>query len=392
MYVSLHNHTIFSVLDGMAKVEELVARAKEMGMPALAVTDHRNTSAHVKFYRACKEAGIKPLLGIETNETEDRTIHSRKERQAAGYDDYHLILLAKDSTGYKNLMEIASDASTVGYFDKAEQTDMSVLAEHGKGLIATSACLAGRIPKLLLAGRVEEARNWAYTFAEVFDEFYLEVQPNSTPEQAIVNRALVELSRDTGIPLVLGIDAHYIYPEDAGPHDVLLCIQTGKKLSDAKRLRFSGGPDYYLWSPQEVEAWLASTGIPTKAVANTLHIAEACNVELDLGNNKLPVFRPPDGSAPEDYLTSLCWQELDRRYKGRADYEVYADRLRMELDVIIPKGFASYFLILQDILDYCRRQGIPKGGGRGSAAGCLVAYLLGITTIDPIPNGLYFER
>lgn len=392
MYVSIHNHTIFSVLDGMAKVEELVARAKEMGMPALAVTDHRNTSAHVKFYRACKEADIKPLLGMETNETEDRTIHSRKERQAAGYDDYHLILLAKDSTGYKNLMEIASDASTVGYFDKAEQTDMSVLAEHGKGLIATSACLAGRIPKLLLAGRVEEARNWAYTFAEVFDEFYLEVQPNSTPEQAIVNRALVELSRDTGIPLVLGIDAHYIYPEDAGPHDVLLCIQTGKKLSDAKRLRFSGGPDYYLWSPQEVEAWMASTGIPTEAVANTLHIAEACNVELDLGNNKLPVFRPPDGSAPEDYLTSLCWQELDRRYKGRADYEVYADRLRMELDVIIPKGFASYFLILQDILDYCRRQGIPKGGGRGSAAGCLVAYLLGITTIDPIPNGLYFER
>lgn len=391
-YVSIHTHSSYSTLDGLARIEDLVARAKEFGIPALAITDHRNTSAHLKFYRACKEAGIKPILGCEINETEDRTIHSRKERQEKGFDDYHLVLLARNREGLKNLYEIVSDASTIGYFDKTEQTDLTVLAERGRGIVATSACLAGRIPRLILAGKLDEARRWVGIFREVFDEFYLEVQPNSTPEQAAVNRVLVELSRSTGAPLVLGVDAHYLTPADAWAHDVLLCIQTGKKLSDENRLRFAGGPEYYLWSPQEVEAWVTRTGIPREAVDNTLRIAEMCEVELDLGTPKLPTFRPPGSLTPEEYLSSLCWQELDRRFGDRAEYETYAARLRTELDVIIPKGFASYFLILKDILDYCRRQGIPRGGGRGSAAGSLVAYLLGITTVDPIPNGLLFER
>lgn len=388
-YVSIHNHTTYSTLDGLVKIDELVNRAAEFGMPALAITDHRNTSAHVKFYKDCKKAGIKPILGVEANETEDRTIHSRRERIDKGYDDYHLVLLAKDNDGLKNLYKIVSDASTIGYFDKTEQTDLSVLSGLSKGIIASSACLAGRIPKLILQGDIKKAKEWAGIFNELFDEFYLEVQPNSTEDQAKVNNALLEISKSLNIPLVLGIDTHYLDSSDADVHEILLCIQTGKTLADEKRMRFSGGPEYYLWSPEEVKRWVTSSGLPIDVIKNTLHIAEACNVELNLGGYKLPVYTPEDGSTPEEYLRRVCIEELEKRYPGK---ENYRHRLETELSVIISKGFASYFLILRDIMNFCDRQGIPRGGGRGSAAGCLIAYLLDITKIDPIANGLYFER
>jgi len=396
LYVPTHVHTAFSVLDGLAKTEDLVAKAKEFGMPAIAVTDHRNTAAHVKFYRVCQEAEIKPLLGVELNEADDRLLHSRKARQERGYDDYHIIMIAKNQEGYKNLMEIVSDASTAGYFDKTEQTDMTVLRERGRGIIATSACLAGRIPRYILQNRLDDAERWISDFKEVFDQFYLEIQPNSLPEQAVVNEALIQLARKTNTPLILGTDVHYVNREDAFAQDILLCIQTGKKLKDQDRLKFNGDPDYYMWSPEEIDKWIAASSLPHdalyEAVENTLRVAEECDVTLDLGTHKMPTFKTPDGSTPEDYLTRICYTELDRRFADHPDYGTYKARLEMELSVIIPKGFASYFLILQDILDYCRRQGIPRGGGRGSAAGCFVAYLLGITTIDPIQNGLLFER
>lgn len=392
MYVSTHNHTVFSTLDGLARIEDLVARAVEYGMPAMAITDHRTVGGHVKFYKACREAGIKPLLGVEINETDDRTIHSRKEREARGFDDYHLVLLARDNDGYRSLLELMSDAATTGYFDKTAQTDMTILSRLSRGLIATSACVAGRIPRLILADRIDEAVEWAGRFRELFDQFYLEVQPNSMPEQAVVNRALLEISRKTGIPLILGVDVHYLDSRDADVQDILLCIQTGKRLSDENRMRFSGGPDYYLWHPDDIDRWLVSSGLPREVVDNTLLVAEACDVSLDLGTPRMPVFETPDGSSPEEYLRAICEAELNRRFASHPDYNTYAERLKTELDVIIPRGFASYFLILKDILDYCERERIPRGGGRGSAAGSLVAYLTGITTIDPIEHGLIFER
>lgn len=332
------------------------------------------------------------LHNCEVNETDDRLLKSRDGRKEKGFDDYHLILLAKENRGYKNLLEIVSDAATTGLFDKTEQTDMAVLAERGSGIIATSACLAGRIPRLIMANRHDEAEIWAARFAEVFDQFYLELQPNSIPEQAAVNQALIKLARKLSLPLCVGVDTHYLTTEDAYVHEILLCIQTGKKLNDEQRLRFAGGPDYYLWSPEEIDTWARSSDIPYSAIENTLYIAEQCNVTLGLGTVKLPAFATPDGSSQEDYLVRLCHEELARRYAGTPHYQEYSDRMTMELDVICSKGFAGYFLILRDILEFCRRQGIPVGGGRGSAAGSLVAYLLRITTIDPIKNGLLFHR
>lgn len=391
-FVHLHVHSHYSVLDGLLTPKQIAAFAAEHRQPAIAVTDHRNTAAHVKFYKACRAVGVKPILGVEIQETDDMGVKSRKERQQLGYDDYHLVLLPVNQEGYRNLLQAVSVAATEGYFDKTEQITATRLADYGKGIVALSACLAGRIPRLLLAGRYRDACQWAAYFASVFEAFYLEVQPNDTEEQAYVNSQLVKMAGELRLPLVLTCDAHYATADDAFAHEAFLCIQTGKRLSDPNRLRFAGGPVYYLWTPGEVERWAREHGIPFQALENTLAIAGLCDVELPLGQQHLPPFPLPDGQSQEDYLRAWCQRALEERFGHHPQHQAYADRLAYELDVICSKGYAGYFLILADILRFCRERGIPYGDGRGSAAGCLVAYLLEITRVDPLQHGLYFDR
>lgn len=391
-FVHLHVHSHYSVLDGLLAPKQIAAFAAEHRQPAIAVTDHRNTAAHVKFYKACRAAGVKPILGVEIQETDDMRVKSRKERQQLGYDDYHLVLLPVNQEGYRNLLQAVSIAATEGYFDKTEQITVTDLAGYGKGIIALSACLAGRIPRLLLAGRYHDACSWAAYFASIFDGFYMELQTNDTQEQVYVNQQLIRMANELRIPLVVTCDAHYATPDDALAHDAFLCIQTGKKLTDENRLRFAGGPTYYLWRPEEVEQWAKTNGIPYQALENTLAIAQACNVDIPIGQQHIPSFPLPEGESQEDYLRRWCLQALKARFAGHPRYREYADRLVYELDVICTKGYAGYFLILADILRFCREQGIPYGDGRGSAAGCLVSYLLEITRVDPLQHGLYFDR
>ena len=352
---------------------------------------HRNVGGHVKFFNECRKADIKPILGVEINETDDRLLHSRNERKDKGIRSNHMILLPKDAVGYKNLLEIVSDASTVGLFDKIEQSDFSVLSQHGKGLIATSACLAGRIPRLLYAGHYDEAREWATRYTDIFDEFYLEVQCNGTPEQILVNQQILRLSKDLGLPLVAAGDTHYINPSDYDIHDTFICIQVKALKANPDRFKFSGGPVYYLWGPDDMERWAQSEGIPLDALENTQRIADQINFELPMDLRALPSFPVPDGYTMESYLREECQRELVAQFGSPPPAE-YQERVATELDVVCDKGFAGYFLILADILAFCRRERIPYGDGRGSAAGSLIAFLLRITKVDPIVHDLLFER
>jgi DNA polymerase-3 subunit alpha len=383
-FVHLHLHTEYSLLDGAARIKEVVRRAKELGMPALAVTDHGAMYGVVDFYRTCTKEGIKPILGCEVY-VAPRTAGDRTPK----VDDnlYHLVLLAENDTGYKNLMELVSRGFTEGFYYKP-RVDKLWLSQLSKGLIALSGCTAGEVAAHILNGEPDKARRAAATYREIFgpDNFFLELQDHGLDEQRRINPELVKLSRELSIPTVATNDVHYVDEEDAALQDILLCIQTGKTVSDTNRLRFHSN-QLYLKSAREMAAVFRDQ---PEALARTCEIAERCQVELTFGQYHLPAYPVPQGHTPASYLRELCYAGLKRRY-GEPEQAV-VDRLEYELRVIGEMGYPSYFLIVWDLVRFARENGILVGPGRGSAAGSLVAYCLGITNIDPLRYGLLFER
>lgn len=385
-FTHLHVHTEYSLLDGSNKIKEYVARVKEMGMTAAAITDHGVMYGIIEFYRAAKAAGINPVLGCEVYVAPG----SRFDKEAVGRDEdryYHLVLLAENNTGYANLMKIVSRGFTEGYYYKP-RVDYELLKEYHEGIIALSACLAGEVQKNLLRGLYDEGRKAALRYEEIFGKgnFFLELQDHGIPEQKTVNQQLLRLSQDTGIELVATNDVHYTYAKDEKAHDILLCIQTGKKLADEDRMRYEGG-QYYVKSPEEMAALFPYA---LQALENTQKIADRCHVEIEFGVTKLPKFDVPEGYTSWEYLNKLCFDGLEKRYK-EPDQEL-VDRLNYELGVIKNMGYVNYFLIVWDFIHFARENGIMVGPGRGSAAGSIVSYTLGITNIDPIRYQLLFER
>ncbi len=384
-FTHLHVHTEYSLLDGSSKIKELVGRAKELGMDSLAVTDHGVMFGVIDFYKAAKEAGIRPILGCEVYVTSG----SRFDKEGANSEDryYHLVLLAENNTGYSNLMKIVSKGFLDGFYYKP-RVDYEVLETYHEGVIALSACLAGEIPKNIVRGMYEEACEAARRYESIFGKgnFFLELQDHGIPEQKMVNTQLVRMSEELGIDLVATNDVHYTFAEDAEPHDILLCIQTGKKVSDENRMRYEGG-QYYCKSEEEM---LQLFPYAPEAVANTQKIAERCQVDIEFGVTKLPKFDVPDGKTSWGYLNELCMEGLNKRYPD--DDGTLLERLQYELGVIKDMGYVDYFLIVWDFIKFARDHDIIVGPGRGSAAGSVVAYTLGITNIDPIPYNLLFER
>lgn len=387
-FTHLHVHTEYSLLDGSSKIKELVSRAKELGMDSLAITDHGVMYGVIDFYRAAKAAGINPVLGCEIYVAPG----SRFDREAANAKEsryHHLVLLAENDIGYANLVKIVSRGFTEGFYYKP-RVDYDVLEKYHEGIIALSACLAGSIPSFLRRGLYDEAKQEAYRLQGIFGEnnFFLELQDHGIPDQKTVNQGLLRLHQETGIDLVATNDVHYIYDSDAEAHDILLCIQTGKKVSDTDRMRYEGG-QYYLKSAGEMEALFPYA---KEAIENTHKIAERCHVEIEFGDYKLPHFDVPEGETSESYLRKLCKEGLYKRYP-KEQAEQLEERLNYELDTISTMGFVDYFLIVWDFIKYAKDHGIPVGPGRGSAAGSLVAYSLNITDlIDPIKYNLLFER
>ena len=387
-FTHLHVHTEYSLLDGSSKIKELVSRAKELGMDSLAITDHGVMYGVVDFYRAAKAAGINPVLGCEIYVAPG----SRFDREAGNAKEsryHHLVLLAENDIGYANLVKIVSRGFTEGFYYKP-RVDYDVLEKYHEGIIALSACLAGSIPSFLRRGLYDEAKQEAYRLQGIFGEnnFFLELQDHGIPDQKTVNQGLLRLHQEIGIDLVATNDVHYIYDSDAEAHDILLCIQTGKKVSDTDRMRYEGG-QYYLKSAGEMEALFPYA---KEAIENTHKIAERCHVEIEFGDYKLPHFDVPEGETSESYLRKLCKEGLYKRYP-KEQAEQLEERLNYELDTISTMGFVDYFLIVWDFIKYAKDHGIPVGPGRGSAAGSLVAYSLNITDlIDPIKYNLLFER
>ena len=387
-FTHLHVHTEYSLLDGSSKIKELVSRAKELGMDSLAITDHGVMYGVIDFYCAAKAAGINPVLGCEIYVAPG----SRFDREAGNAKEsryHHLVLLAENDIGYANLVKIVSRGFTEGFYYKP-RVDYDVLEEYHEGIIALSACLAGSIPSFLRRGLYDEAKQEAYRLQGIFGEnnFFLELQDHGIPDQKTVNQGLLRLHQETGIDLVATNDVHYIYDSDAEAHDILLCIQTGKKVSDTDRMRYEGG-QYYLKSAGEMEALFPYA---KEAIENTHKIAERCHVEIEFGDYKLPHFDVPEGETSESYLRKLCKEGLYKRYP-KEQAEQLEERLNYELDTISTMGFVDYFLIVWDFIKYAKDHGIPVGPGRGSAAGSLVAYSLNITDlIDPIKYNLLFER
>ncbi|MCR5509356.1 MAG: DNA polymerase III subunit alpha [Lachnospiraceae bacterium] len=384
-FVHLHAHTAYSLLDASNKINEYVKRVKELGMDACAITDHGNMFGVIDFYRACQKEGINPVIGCEVYVAPD----SRFSRESTYSDDryYHLVLLAENNTGYQNLIKIVSRGYTEGYYYKP-RIDLDLLRENHEGLIGLSACLAGEIPRAIMRGLQSEADAAALRLRDILGEgnFFLEMQDHGIPEQTTVNMALMDMSRRLGIELVVTNDVHYTYADDAEPHDILLCLQTGKKLSDEDRMRYVGG-QYYVKSENEM---LQKFPYASEAVGNTARIAARCHVEIEFGNYKLPHYEVPEGFTSKSYLIKLCEDGLARRYPD-AGPEI-RQRLEYELGVIESMGFVDYFLIVWDYINYCREHDIPVGPGRGSAAGSIVSYCLRITDIDPIRYDLLFER
>ncbi|MGM0688705.1 MAG: DNA polymerase III subunit alpha [Bacillota bacterium] len=383
-FVHLHCHSEYSLLDGAARVDKMIGRAVELGMPALAVTDHGTMFGIIDFYRAAKAAGIKPILGCEIYVS-----HRSRFQKEAKIDDsqYHLVLLAENDTGYRNLMRLVSAGYLEGFYYKP-RVDRELLEECSEGLIALSACLAGEIPTMILNGQLEKAFEAARYYRDLFgpNNFFLELHDHGIPEQKTVNKVLADISRKEGIPLVASNDVHYLSKEDAAVHDVLLCIQTGKTVDETDRMKFESQEFYFKAADEMADLF---SEFPD-AISNSLRIAERCNVEKDFSQRHLPEFRLPDGIDPNIYLKERCYEGLKWRYA--AVTPEMQERLDYELRVIQQMDYANYFLIIWDLIEYAKKEKVIVGPGRGSAAGSLVAYCLGITNIEPLQHGLLFER
>ena len=384
-FTHLHVHTEYSLLDGSSKIPEITARAKELGMDSLAITDHGVMYGVIDFYRAAKNVGIKPILGCEVYVSPG----SRFDKEAGVSEDryYHLILLAENNIGYYNLTKIVSKGFVDGFYYKP-RVDYEVLKQYSEGIICLSACLAGEVQKLLARNLYEEACKAALHYQDIFGKgnYFLELQDHGIPTQQLVNKLLVKMSRELDIELVATNDVHYTYEDDVEAHDILLCIQTGKKVNDEDRMRYEGG-QFYLKSEEQMKELFS---FAPQAIENTHKIAERCNVEIEFGVTKLPKYEVPEGFNSESYLNYLCKEGLVKRYGETAPS--LEERLDYELSVIKKMGYVDYFLIVWDFINYAKSNGIAVGPGRGSAAGSIVAYCLAITDVDPIKYNLIFER
>jgi DNA polymerase-3 subunit alpha len=386
-FTHLHLHTLYSLLDGAIRMKDLIKTVKAKGMSAVAVTDHGNMFGAIDFYKKAKEAGIKPILGMEAYVAGTKGRTDRTEKVAN-----HLILLAKNEEGYANLRILASKAYLDGFYYHP-RIDKQLLEEHSGGLFGLTACLGGEVTSACYRGDMDAARSAAREYKDIFapGHFFLEIQSNGLPEQEKANANLKQLARDMDLPLVATADAHYIQREDAAAHELLMAIASGKTLADSKRMRHSTD-QLYVTSPEEMLAYFSD--VP-EAVHNTMRIAEQCTLELQLGKAMLPTFRVPEGHTPDSYMAELATTGLEARFKElpyAVDRELYLHRLGTELAVISKMGFSGYFLIVQDFINWAKRSGIPVGPGRGSGAGSLVAFALRITDLDPIPYNLLFER
>lgn len=452
--IHLHVHTEYSLLDGANRIDKLIKRVKELEMDSIAITDHGTMHGIVDFYKQCVENDVKPILGLETYVVPDMEEHEKwkvkiaehkkkrkkmnaKEKReddhplsvkdalnrlAESNEDYfgnseieiteedgedgeiitnekckfkisHLLLLAKNEEGYKNLMKIATESQLRGFYYKP-RVDHETLKKYGKGIIATSACRGGEIPRLILRGRVDLAEKLAKKYSEIFDEFYLEIQPSNNEDQRIVNQTLIEISKRTDVPLVATSDAHYTLEEDSEAHEILLAVSTGSSMEDENRFRFDEHVNFIMTKEEMMDY-----GIPEEAINNTSRIAEQCNVDIELGKLLLPEVPKPVGYTDRQFIDKLCLDGLYQRYmewpdekKKKVNLEEYTKRLNYELDIIEEKGYIDYFLIVSDFINYARGENIYVGPGRGSAAGCLVSYTLRITNLDPIQYDLMFER
>ncbi len=384
-FVHLHVHSEFSLLDGANRIKDLPVRAKELGMSAIALTDHGVMFGAIDFYKACKKEGIKPVIGCEVY-VAPRTRFDKEPNIDNKYN--HLILLAKNNNGYKNLTKLVSIGFTQGYYYKP-RIDLETLEKYHEDLICCSACLAGSVPQAILEGNMEKAEETILWYKDLFkDDYYLEIQNNGLKEQVLVNQKLVELSKKLNIPLVATNDSHYLKREDAYSHEILLCIQTGKKMTDLDRMRFETD-EFYVKSPEEMGEYFKN--IP-EALENTVKVAEKCNVDFEFGNTILPNYDvPAEYETHYDYLKKIAYDGLEKRYGESVSQEII-DRLEYELSVIKKMGYVDYFLIVWDFINYARQQNIPVGPGRGSGAGSIVAYSVGITDVDPIKFNLLFER
>lgn len=382
-FVHLHVHTEYSLLDGSGKISELIARAKELGMKSIAITDHGVMYGCVDFYKEAKAQGIKPILGCEIY-VAAKSMYDKSNNKEN--DTHHLVLLVKNEQGYSNLMKIVSKASIDGFYYKP-RVDHDFLREHSEGIIALSACLGGEVQSNLNLGNKIKAREVALIYKDIFkDGFYLELQDHGMDEQLRVNEHLLKLSEELEIPLVATNDVHYIHKEDAKAHDILLCVQTGKTVDEENRMRYPSH-EFYLKSPEEMHD---SFAYAAEALNNTVKIAEQCNYDYEFHVSKLPKFPLPEGVDPFEYLKEVCYKGLRERYKEIT--KVITERLDYELDVIKTMGYVDYFLIVWDFIRFSNENKIATGAGRGSAAGSIVAYTLGITKIDPLRYNLLFER
>ena len=383
-FVHLHVHTEYSLLDGASRIDTLVQKAKQLNMPAIAITDHGSMYGVIDFYKSAKKHGIKPIIGCEVYIAPK----SRHEKSAIeGESSYHLVLLAENQIGYQNLIALVSKAYSEGFYYKP-RIDKELLKEYNEGLICLSACIAGEIPQLLLKGNKEKAEVVVQEYLDIFgkDNFFIEIQDHGLPEQKSTNPILIELANKYQIGLVATNDLHYINKDDSEFHDVLLCIQTGKTVEDEYRMRFPNN-QFYLKSTEEMKLLF---GKYQEALSNTVKIAQRCNVDFVFGHLHLPEFPMPADKTDNEYLRQLCQERILKRFK--TDNDEIRDRLDFELQVIAKMGYASYFLIVWDFINYAKENNIAVGPGRGSAAGSIVAFLLGITNIDPLKYGLLFER
>ena len=379
-FVHLHCHSEYSLLDGAARIDKMISRAAELGMPALAVTDHGTMFGIIDFYRAAKAAGVKPVLGCEIYVS-----HRSRFQKEAKRDDsqYHLVLLAENNTGYRNLMRLVSAGYLEGFYYKP-RVDRELLEECSEGLIALSACLAGEIPTMIINGQIDKAREAACYYRDLFgpDNFFLELHDHGITEQKAVNKVLAEISKQEGIPLVASNDVHYLSREDAFVHDVLLCIQTGKTVDETDRMKFESQEFYFKTATEMANLF----SLYPEAISNSLRIAERCNVEKDFSQRHLPEFSLPDGVDPNIYLKERCYEGMRSRYKDITPE--MEERLDYELRVIQQMDYSNYFLIVWDLIEYAKKEKVLVGPGRGSAAGSLVAYCLGITNIEPLQHSL----